>query len=83
MSLKKKFLFSLMSLGEAKIQELVTIERIKRLDPSSTPKPSYMPSTSASSLALKLAKMSGDPAPNASKVTPAKDSESLKVFAIF
>ena len=81
-SLKKKFLLSFMSFGDAKIHELVTIERMKRLDPSKTPSPSYMPSTSASSLALKLAKMSGEPAPKANNVTPASDSESLNVFAI-
>ena len=39
-SLKKKFLLSFMSLGDAKIHELVTIERIKRLDPRRTPRPS-------------------------------------------
>ncbi len=39
-SLKKKFLLSFMSFGDAKIHELVTIERMKRLDPSKTPSPS-------------------------------------------
>lgn len=64
------------------MQQLVTIVKIKRLDPNSTLKPSCIPCTSASSLALKLAKISGAPAPKANKVTPASDSESLNVFAI-
>ena len=83
MSLTKNFLLSLMSFGDAKMHELVTIDKMKRLEPSNTPSPSYMPSTSASSLALKLEKISLAPAPKASNVTPARDSESLKFFAIF
>lgn len=39
-SLKKKFLLSFMSLDDAKIHELVTIDNMKRLEPSSTPRPS-------------------------------------------
>lgn len=33
-SLKKKFLLSLISFGDAKMHELVTIDKIKRLEPS-------------------------------------------------
>ncbi len=53
---------------------------MNRLEPKRTAKPIYIPS--ASSLALRLAKTSGAPAPNARSVTPANDSESLKVFDI-
>lgn len=83
MSLTKNFLLSLMSFGDDKMHELVTIDKMKRLEPSNTPSPSYMPSTSESSLALKLEKISLAPEPKASNVTPASDSESLKFFAIF
>jgi len=81
-SLTKNFLLSLMSFGDAKMHELVTMDKMKRLEPSNTPSPSCMPSTSASSLALKLEKISQEPAPKANNVTPASDSESLKFLAI-
>lgn len=73
----------MISVGDAKIHELVTTERINRLDPSNTLRPSYIPLRSAPSLALKLAKISGAPAPNANKVTPASDSDNLNVFDIY
>ncbi len=72
-----------MSVGDAIIHELVTTERMKRLDPSNTLTPSQIPLRSAPSLALKLANMSGAPAPNANKVTPARDSDSLNVLEIY
>jgi len=79
----KNHLFSFISRGDANNTADVTPAKINKLDPKRTDKPSWMPSMSASSLADKLAKTSGAPAPNARRVTPASDSDSLNVFEIF
>lgn len=79
----KNHWLSTISWGEPKSTAEVTAASMKRLEPSRTANPSWMPSMSASPLADKLAKTSGAPAPNASKVTPASDSDSLNVFDIF
>ena len=71
-----------MSFGEAKIHELEITARINKLEPSSTARPIWMPSLFPPSLVLKLENTSEAPAPNASKVTPANDSDSLKVLEI-
>lgn len=65
------------------MQAAVTHAKINKLEPKSTDKPSCTPFSLASSLADSDAKTSGAPAPNASSVTPAKLSDSLKVFDIF
>ena len=79
----KKLLLSLMSFGEAKIHELEIIARMNKLEPRSTARPIYIPSLFPPSLALKLENTSEAPAPNASRVTPASDSESLNVLDIY
>ena len=55
---------------------------MKRLEPSRTAIAISIPSRSPPFDADKEAKTSGAPPPKASNVTPAKDSESLKVFDI-
>lgn len=79
----KNHLFNNISLGLEKRTTEVTAVNMNKLEPSKTEIPNYIPSISASSLADKLAKTSEAPAPNASNVTPANDSEILNVVDIF
>lgn len=65
-----------MSVGDAKIHVIVTMASMNKLEPRSTPRPSWIPPGSPPSLALKLEKTSDAPAANAINVTPANDWES-------
>lgn len=79
-SLRKNHFLSMISFGDAQMTYELTTVSENKLEPSSTANAIWIPSTSASSLAERLAKTSGDPAPNARSVTPARDSEILNVF---
>ena len=79
----KNHLLSTMSCGDPNRTVAVTPAKMNKLEPNNTAKPSWMPSISASSEADRDANTSGAPAPNASNVTPASDSDSLNVFDIF
>lgn len=74
-SLRKSHFLTLIDNGLAKSVADVTIARMNRLEPNSTDNPICTPSRSASFDALRLANTSGAPAPNASNVTPASDSD--------
>ena len=79
-SRRKNYFLSFMSPGAVRITDAVTTARMNKLEPSNTAIPIWMPDASPPSEADRLANTSGAPAPKASKVTPASDSESLKVL---
>lgn len=69
--------------GEYRITPDSITDKMKNDDPSKTEMPISIPFVSPFEAAEIEAKTSGAPAPKASKVTPASDSDSLNVFDIY